>query len=313
MERPLVSIIIPCFNAKRDVGAAVRSALNQTYPHREVIVVDDGSTDGSALLLKEFGDAIRFQSVPNRGGSAARNLGIKMARGKLIQFLDADDILYPEKLSRQVPLAVAEPSRVNFCDCDDLDEDGNLLPTPFRGNRDCQNVDPFVFVTFQCGLLTSSPLHWKENLEKIGGFREDLPCAQERDLHIRLACLGLEFDRLPEALWAKRNGRASVSSNLIRVLDQHSSIVRNARKLLEAAGALNDERSAAMAGLLARDARAYLKCGLTNQAMNYCRLAKELHPDGGVALAYHGIARVTRRLFGPVMTHRLGQFLKGLK
>jgi len=72
--RPLVSILIPCFNAARWVAQAIESALAQTYPKKEVIVVDDGSTDGSDAIIARFGDRIRWTRTENRGQSAARNL-----------------------------------------------------------------------------------------------------------------------------------------------------------------------------------------------------------------------------------------------
>ena len=84
-DKPLVSIVIPCFNAERFVGAAIRSALEQSYTDKEVIVIDDGSEDGSLKIIESFGDAIRMDSGPNRGGGAARNRGLELARGELVR------------------------------------------------------------------------------------------------------------------------------------------------------------------------------------------------------------------------------------
>ena len=96
-KTPLVSIVIPCYNAERYVGEAIESALDQTYPHKEVIVIDDGSTDSSLEVIRSFGNHLRWETAPNRGGSAARNRGLELARGELIQFLDADDLLHARK------------------------------------------------------------------------------------------------------------------------------------------------------------------------------------------------------------------------
>ncbi len=73
---PLVSIVIPCFNAEGTVGEAIQSALDQDYPNREVIVIDDGSTDKSVDVIRTFGDSIRWETGPNRGGNVARNRGL---------------------------------------------------------------------------------------------------------------------------------------------------------------------------------------------------------------------------------------------
>ena len=81
-----VSILIPCYNAARWVGQAIDSAIGQTHPDKEVIVVDDGSTDGSLEIIKSFGNRIRWESGPNRGGNAARNRLLEMARGDWLQY-----------------------------------------------------------------------------------------------------------------------------------------------------------------------------------------------------------------------------------
>ena len=78
----LVSILIPCFNAKRFVHEAIESALRQTWPEKEVIVVDDGSQDGSLEVIKNFGDSIRWETGPNRGGNVARNRLLELAKGE---------------------------------------------------------------------------------------------------------------------------------------------------------------------------------------------------------------------------------------
>lgn len=102
---PLVSIIIPCFNAERWLAETLESALAQTWPEKEIILVDDGSTDGSLALARKFeprGVVVITQS--NAGAAAARNTGLVRARGEFIQFLDADDLLAPDKIEKQVRL-----------------------------------------------------------------------------------------------------------------------------------------------------------------------------------------------------------------
>ena len=95
---PLVSIVIPCYNAERWLAGAIESALGQNHVSAEVIVVDDGSTDASPEVIRQFKGKINCLSTSNRGPSAARNIGLKAARGEWIQFLDADDLLHPHKL-----------------------------------------------------------------------------------------------------------------------------------------------------------------------------------------------------------------------
>lgn len=117
-QAPLVSIIIPTYNNKDVVCDAVDCSLKQTYERLEVIVVDDGSADGTGTLLKEkYGRSINYIRQENRGLSAARNTGIRNASGKYYQFLDADDLIDQTKISVQVELLQGIPGlAVAYCD-----------------------------------------------------------------------------------------------------------------------------------------------------------------------------------------------------
>lgn len=98
---PAVSVVIPCYNGEAYLAETLRSALGQTHPVMEIIVVDDGSTDGSADLASSFGDSVRVVRQQNGGEGSARNRGVLEARGELIAFLDADDLWHPRKIERQ--------------------------------------------------------------------------------------------------------------------------------------------------------------------------------------------------------------------
>ena len=103
--KPRVSIIIPCFNAEAWVGAAIDSVLAQTWPETEVIAINDGSRDASLAEMRRFeGPRVRVLDQGNLGASAARNSGLRAASGEFIQFLDADDLLAPDKIATQMDL-----------------------------------------------------------------------------------------------------------------------------------------------------------------------------------------------------------------
>src|SRR5262249_24552816 len=99
--KPLVSIGIPSFNSAQWLGQAIESALAQTWPEKEVIVVDDGSRDESPEIARQFGTKVHLIVTENRGGNQARNEALRAARGEWMQFLDADDYLEPEKIAQQ--------------------------------------------------------------------------------------------------------------------------------------------------------------------------------------------------------------------
>lgn len=112
----LVSIIIPVFNAQQYLAETINSALSQTWPNKEIIIVDDGSTDNSLAIAKSFSNpAIRTFKQENKGASAARNKGLLEARGEYIQFLDADDLLSNDKIELQVNLLQGENSAIANC------------------------------------------------------------------------------------------------------------------------------------------------------------------------------------------------------
>ncbi|HLA81764.1 MAG TPA: glycosyltransferase family A protein [Thermoleophilia bacterium] len=102
MKPPLISCIVPVFNGERYLGEALESIRAQTYRPLEIIVADDGSTDGTATVVAGFAEPVRYLFQPNAGPAAARNLGLGAAQGEYVAFLDADDLLYPEKLARQM-------------------------------------------------------------------------------------------------------------------------------------------------------------------------------------------------------------------
>src|SRR5207302_3617886 len=103
---PLVSILIPAYNAERWIAETIRSALAQTWPNKEIIIVDDGSTDDTVGIVREFAsDGVKLIRQRNQGAAAARNRAFRQSRGNYIQWLDADDLLGPDKIARQMEMA----------------------------------------------------------------------------------------------------------------------------------------------------------------------------------------------------------------
>lgn len=117
MSTNLVSVIIPVYNSAKYLGATIQSALDQTWLDKEIIVIDDGSTDSSLAIAKSFESGIvQVLSQENKGASAARNRGLSIAKGEYIQFLDADDLLSPDKIAAQLEKLNSSEDRVGICD-----------------------------------------------------------------------------------------------------------------------------------------------------------------------------------------------------
>jgi glycosyltransferase involved in cell wall biosynthesis len=200
---PLVSVLIPCHNNEAFVGEAIESALGQTYPNIEVIVVDDGSTDKSLNVIKSYGEQIKWKSTPNRGACAARNTAFGLSQGEFIQFLDADDLIAADKIEKQIPYLIQGAAEIVLC-YGLIFGDGKPLRKKKRPFLDPNGVDPFVFSCNQ-GFSTHGPLHKRQNLEKVGGFNESVKRGQENDLHLRLTCSGARLKLVKEHLHITRN------------------------------------------------------------------------------------------------------------
>lgn len=134
---PKVSVIIPAYNQALYLGAAIESVFAQTYPNLEIIVVDDGSTDGTAEVARKYGEKIRYHYQSNHGLAGARNSGIRLAQGELIGLLDADDAWQPEFLETMVTLSQENPqAAVFYCQAICIDEVGRNLGQIVGGQGD---------------------------------------------------------------------------------------------------------------------------------------------------------------------------------
>lgn len=192
----LVSILIPCYNAERWIGEAIESALAQTFTPCEVIVVDDGSTDGSLDIIRGFGDRIRYETGLNRGANAARNYLLALARGEWAQYLDADDYLLPDKIATQMRVLMEYPETdvlyglvtKEWRDGDGVKQDLQLIPEP---------RDPWVLLARWYLPQTGGPIYRKSALRDVGGWRIDQPCCQEHELYLRLLKAGKRFAYCP--------------------------------------------------------------------------------------------------------------------
>lgn len=309
MKSPLVSIVIPCYNGEDYVRQAIQSALDQTYKNTEVIVIDDGSTDRSLDVIRSFGNAILIKSGGRCGACSARNLGLELANGELIQFLDADDLLHPEKLTRQVPLAVTRTADVIYCKTE-VQWIGRCQERTFVDSDDCKGKDPVLFA-LRAQIGTQAPIHWKSTLHLIGGFREHLPCAQEYDLHLRLACAGTTFQYLPELLVTERKLPGSISSNVLHLTQQRRRILWHAYTKLKKCGILNEERAKEFSCVVALDARKLFHLGDTRGGIRNLQVAKIMHPSGGIGrLFFSGSGRIASRLIGTANACRLAVYLE---
>ena len=190
MPDPLVSVILPVYNREASIERAVRSVLAQTYRPLELIVVDDGSTDGTRRLLDAFGPAITVVTQQHAGPYAARNLGMRHARGELIAFADSDDAWLPRRLAAQVPLMQRPEVGLVFGDTVHVTaaHDGAARTglTSFRvaPPRRGRVAGQFAWCNF---VPTCTVLVRRGCLEEIGGFPESSAISSDYLTWFRIA------------------------------------------------------------------------------------------------------------------------------
>jgi len=206
---PLVSIVVPCFNAAKFVEAALDSIIGQTFHDWELILVDDGSSDGSADVVEAYIGRIEDGSVrkrchlmrqSNQGACFARNEGLRVAQGEYVKFLDADDILTPNCLEEQLgQIRSLNENQIPFGMYGNIDEEGKVLSMYDFPPSDIEQIKcaPVEYFFYKWFVLITAPLHRIELLRKVGGFNVALQCGQEFDLHFRLALMGVEWCYFP--------------------------------------------------------------------------------------------------------------------
>ncbi len=210
----LVSVIIPCFNVQEYVSECIESVLGQNYQDLEIICIDNNSSDGTLNILQkystEFPGKVIVLKEPRKGAPAARNRGITAAKGKWIQFLDADDLLSPEKIAHQVTYSLQN-------------EQAGFIAASFFKQRINGNIEEFIleksdpfkalFVT-KLG-NTCANLFLTSSVRDIGGWNTDLKSSQETDLMFRLLQnkTVVLFDNLPYTTIRERESGQISQSN----------------------------------------------------------------------------------------------------
>ncbi len=227
---PLVSAIIPVYNGRRFLLDAVESVLEQTYSEVECIVVDDGSTDGSAKLLRSEPD-VRLITQPRRGVSAARNRGGAAASGEYLAFLDADDVWLAEKLAAQVQSAKDDSAEFVVCGFRTVDQQLSVQGPPRRLHSEHPlALGLLLFDGRTSGAASSSTLLCKrEAFKALGGYARDLSTSADLDLMVR-AALRHRLSIVPEPLVLCRMHGANMSKNVRLMESDMRRVIERAEK-----------------------------------------------------------------------------------
>jgi len=236
-QKSQVSVIIPAYNAARFLTAALDSVFRQDYPLFEVIVVDDGSTDDTAAVLRPYADRVTILGQENAGVSAARNRGLAAARGEWVVFLDADDQFLPAKLADQTALFTRHPSLAMVHSGWQLvDEDDRFLRN-VEPWRHCPRLDLETWLLWK-PVFPGAMMFRRRVVQAAGGFDESLRQAEDVDLVLRIALAGgtAAWHRQPTIRYRHHRGNTirdgrQQARDLSRVLDKFFAQPRIPRRL----------------------------------------------------------------------------------
>lgn len=243
-----MSVVMPCRNAERFLRATLDAILAQTYPNVEICVADDGSTDGSRDILRSYEPRVKWAQSRGRGQSAAVNAALAMSRGELVNFHDADDLMAPEKIARQVEAASANPGTVIY---------GPWRLVWMRGSE-VERIDERQAKPIPAGedMLDMQlrgwfcPAHsylWPRSVvESLGGWDESLYADKDADFAMRALVAGARFAYCPDSWvdYVQHGGPRASIRRTAAALRARARVVRKITRLLEGRGDLDRYRDA---------------------------------------------------------------------
>lgn len=268
------SVVIPTYNRAATIGQAIGSALAQTYPHAEVIFVDDGSTDHTEKVIELYRDRIKYISQPNGGSALARNRGISEATGNYIAFLDSDDLWYAGKLGRMATAIHEHPEAgLFYADSHVLDGSGRLMWVHRSPHIIGNAYQAFLESDF---VSTSAVVVRRNCFDVVGMFSESLSGCEDWDMWIRLSrqfpCV-----HIPEVLsaftWHSAGARSTDPGPYLcgaemvvrRSVDADPTLTLRSKKRI-------------LARLYYVQGKINLWCGDRSQALSYLRRSIETDP-----------------------------------
>ncbi|HBF43204.1 MAG TPA: glycosyl transferase [Desulfobacteraceae bacterium] len=247
-----ITVIIPTFNRAWKVVRAISSVLFQTFTDFELIVVDDGSTDGTKMGLAQFARQITYiVHSSNLGVSAARNTGIRRSKAPLIAFLDSDDYWLPQKLAMQLEFFKRHPKAI-ICQTEEIWIRKNHRVNPKKRHKK-PSGDIFKPSLSLCLVSPSAVMLKKSIFEEIGLFDEDLPACEDYDLWLRISCR-YPVSLIKKPLIVKEGGHPDQLSAMYRGMDQFR--IKSLVKLIKT-GALNKNQLKATMEELSKKCRIY--------------------------------------------------------
>lgn len=249
--QPLVSVIIPAYNVATHIGEALQSVFNQTWSSYEVIVINDGSSDTETLeeALGPHRNRICYLKQENRGAAAARNEGLRVAKGRYVAFLDADDFWLPQYLSEQVNFIEGSKADLVYADALLTRDSGISRGTYMEASPSQGEVTSVSLLSAKCNVITSGVLARRDVIIEVGMFDETIRRGHDFDLWFRLTKHGARLSYQRQVLLGYRISESGLSG------DSEQQILRELTLLdiLQRRGGLTPEEEDALKATLSRN------------------------------------------------------------
>ncbi len=265
-NQPLVSIITPSLNQAAFIGAAIDSVLAQDYPQIEYLVVDGGSTDGTLEMLKRYGDRVRWVSEPDAGQSNAIDKGIRLMRGQVLAWLNADDIYLPGAVTRAVAAFAEDPDRaLIYGQAQDIDMHGQVIGL----SRQIESWNMRRLLEFGDFIVQPAAFFLRSAYDAVGGLDQSLHYCMDYDLWIKLGQrYAVQYLDAPLAQTRIYDTTKTSSGGLKRLIEIEAMVRRYGRTRLPACyypeivwATVAALRQGQQAGLSRREKRALLRRG----------------------------------------------------
>lgn len=311
--KPDISIVIPAYNAERWIRTCIDSCLAQSGLKGEIIVVNDGSTDGTKDILREYGDRIRVIEQENGGAGRARNVGVRESVGDYIKFLDADDYLFPGCLMAQLEHAQSlDPRTISYGRVYYHDQiTGRIYP---HGKRDdCVEVNDGIGE-----LMFRDPHHcamlWpRQAYDEVGGYDENIRRRQDFDFIVRATLKGWSYQFCPSPVYVWRDHDSQGRLTQTRTRESYTDFANFFERFIVLLRdypfpSLRDEIAVGLARNAWGTGRDSLRRGFPEEAERLFAVSRTLAPGRGVSGSV--AHRLLVRLFGPTRAERVSEAVK---
>jgi GT2 family glycosyltransferase len=305
---PAISVVIPTFNRARHVQEAVGSVFAQTFTDYEVIVVDDGSTDGTEQALKEFREQSNFYYTfqPNQGRSTARNRGIDLSKGDFLLFLDSDDLLLRDALGDLYSCAEVTPSASMIVGKTEfVDEHGRMLSSLSPSIKGSGRMDGYLsLIRERFALLPGTFLIRRQDLLKIGVFDPKTEPCEDYDFSLRVA-LNADVSCIDKPVVQHR--MHSTNTPETDIFSGNLKVCRKHLELIESSSLPANVKNSGKATWMLRMADSYYGLGQNLQALRHYLKALSLQPKRFSDVWIH------RQIVASMIPHRLKEWLRPLR